>query len=594
MAERVYQQREKTSTGMEGNQRHSGVSRRIENNWPASKPMPAQRLDNTPLQRKSDTEQQDQEKEPLQKNFEPMAQAIRPSQDQPIAQLKAMLANSPRIAEQRKMADLINNSQQQLATQKFADSINNSPALAAQRKKSESLFGAAQPMQDEAPLQRVTTAKVPAQREAQTTAKPNNTGLPDNLKSSIESLSGMSMDHVKVNYNSSQPAQLNALAYAQGSDIHIAPGQEQHLPHEAWHVVQQAQGRVKPTMQMKDGLDINDDKSLEHEADVMGMKAVSAGVGAIQEQNAMKVTREIHAVRQRQPVQGERAILDAENIGEFLSALRSRVEAEANIILAQINQTTAHCPYILKWFQYYGTKDAAHIMSAIERFAPQSQNALTMSDYIEFIIDRMKQALTEHVNTGSTKDIPSEILDQHHEPEDFLHIAKKNESPIQRACLTDCFKSKSYNKLPAPDNDLEMNLPPKKQVKTHGIDQGNGVIAMPGDNVINISTTTCGLVVAYSDNGIACYHWPFIQNRAEYFSDMEHYVKQIGEVTNIDVFSNRQPLEDCRDTLEGIKGRFGVSVKFHKPEGNPDRDPFVTLGANSSTSMYGTLTTTNV
>ena len=37
------------------------------------------------------------------------------------------------------------------------------------------------------------------------------------------------MDHVKVHYNSSQPAQLNALAYAQGSDIHIGPGQEKHL-----------------------------------------------------------------------------------------------------------------------------------------------------------------------------------------------------------------------------------------------------------------------------------------------------------------------------------------------------------------------------
>ena len=69
----------------------------------------------------------------------------------------------------------------------------------------------------------------------------------------------MSMDDVKVHYNSSQPAQLNALAYTQGSDIHVAPGQEQHLPHEAWHVVQQAQGRVQPTMQMKDGVPVNDD-----------------------------------------------------------------------------------------------------------------------------------------------------------------------------------------------------------------------------------------------------------------------------------------------------------------------------------------------
>ncbi len=88
-------------------------------------------------------------------------------------------------------------------------------------------------------------------RTVQRQAKPNNTGLPDNLKHGIESLSGTSMDSVKVHYNSSKPAQLNAHAYAQGTDIHLAPGQEKHLPHEAWHVVQQAQGRVKPTMQMK-------------------------------------------------------------------------------------------------------------------------------------------------------------------------------------------------------------------------------------------------------------------------------------------------------------------------------------------------------
>lgn len=109
----------------------------------------------------------------------------------------------------------------------------------------------------------------------------NETGLPDYLKSGIESLSGMSMDHVRVHYNSSQPAQLNALAYAQGTDIHVAPGQEQHLPHEAWHVVQQAQGRVKPTMQMKEGVPVNDDRSLEHEADVMGARAASVGAGQL-------------------------------------------------------------------------------------------------------------------------------------------------------------------------------------------------------------------------------------------------------------------------------------------------------------------------
>jgi hypothetical protein len=104
----------------------------------------------------------------------------------------------------------------------------------------------------------------------------NRTGLPDQLKSGIEDLSGYSMDDVKVHFNSSQPAQLQAHAYAQGTDIHVAPGQEKHLPHEAWHVVQQKQGRVKPTVQLKAGIDVNDDAGLEKEADVMGAKALQS------------------------------------------------------------------------------------------------------------------------------------------------------------------------------------------------------------------------------------------------------------------------------------------------------------------------------
>lgn len=104
--------------------------------------------------------------------------------------------------------------------------------------------------------------------------KINNTGLPDKLKSGMEALSGFAMDDVKVHYNSVKPAQLQALAYAQGNDIHVGPGQERHLPHEAWHVVQQKQGRVHPTMQMKDGTAINDDHGLEQEADTMGAAAM--------------------------------------------------------------------------------------------------------------------------------------------------------------------------------------------------------------------------------------------------------------------------------------------------------------------------------
>lgn len=102
--------------------------------------------------------------------------------------------------------------------------------------------------------------------------RPNNTGLPDSLKNNIESLSGYSLDSVRVHYNSSKPAAVQAYAYTQGTDIHIAPGQEKCLPHEAWHVTQQMSGRVSPTTSIG-GVAVNDDASLEHEADVMGARA---------------------------------------------------------------------------------------------------------------------------------------------------------------------------------------------------------------------------------------------------------------------------------------------------------------------------------
>lgn len=110
---------------------------------------------------------------------------------------------------------------------------------------------------------------LPVQRE-----KENHTGMPDNLKAGVENLSGIDMSDVRVHYNSEKPAEVGALAYTQGMDIHVAPGQDRHLPHEAWHVVQQAQDRVKPMMQMKNGVTVNEDKELEQEADVLGARAV--------------------------------------------------------------------------------------------------------------------------------------------------------------------------------------------------------------------------------------------------------------------------------------------------------------------------------
>ncbi|WP_243140375.1 eCIS core domain-containing protein [Hungatella hathewayi] len=98
---------------------------------------------------------------------------------------------------------------------------------------------------------------------------PNMTGIPDDMKTRYETISGLSMDDVKVHYNSSKPATVQALAYTQGTNIYMGAGQERHLGHELWHVVQQKQGRVQPTGSVS-GMPLNDSASLEREADLMG------------------------------------------------------------------------------------------------------------------------------------------------------------------------------------------------------------------------------------------------------------------------------------------------------------------------------------
>ena len=94
----------------------------------------------------------------------------------------------------------------------------------------------------------------------------NTSGIPAGLKAKYEQRSGISMDDVSVHYNSAKPVQYGALAYTQGNDVYLSPGQEKHLGHELGHVIQQKQGRV-PITGSVGGAPLNDDPALEQEAD---------------------------------------------------------------------------------------------------------------------------------------------------------------------------------------------------------------------------------------------------------------------------------------------------------------------------------------
>ena len=84
-----------------------------------------------------------------------------------------------------------------------------------------------------------------------TQKKENESKIPYYLKYNIEKISGISMSDVKIYYHSDKPAQLNALAYTQGTNIYIASGQEKYLFHE-----------------LINGIAVNNDPVLEKEADM--------------------------------------------------------------------------------------------------------------------------------------------------------------------------------------------------------------------------------------------------------------------------------------------------------------------------------------
>ena len=178
--------------------------------------------------------------------------------------------------------------------------------------------------------------------------KENETGLPDDLKNGIEILSGLSMENVRVNYNSDKPAQLGASAYTQGSEIYVAPGQDKRLPHEAWHVVQQSQGRVKPTMQIS-GARINNDAGLELEAENMGDKA-----GRIKAINEYQEHEHANANGKKTGIPIKGTTVQCDGIGFTSSTKRGEVkeipisklnEDQLNFIIKNKDHPTiAYCP----------------------------------------------------------------------------------------------------------------------------------------------------------------------------------------------------------------------------------------------------------
>jgi hypothetical protein len=119
----------------------------------------------------------------------------------------------------------------------------------------------------------------------------NKTNIPDELLEKMQQLSGFDLSDVRVHYNSKKPLEVGALAYAEGENIYIAAGQEEHLEHELWHVIQQKQGKVSATTEVN-GQKVNDESNLEGEADKMGKEVKQQKITPTKELESKDASKE--------------------------------------------------------------------------------------------------------------------------------------------------------------------------------------------------------------------------------------------------------------------------------------------------------------
>jgi hypothetical protein len=213
----------------------------------------------------------------------------------------------------------------------------------------------------------------------------NRTGLPDDLKSGIEGMSGLAMDDVRVHYNSPRPAQLQALAYTQGAEIHVGPGQERHLPHEAWHVVQQKQSRVRATMQMA-GASINDDSGLEREADRMGAKATRQTVFQLKQDAAHAHACNCSTCRPVQPLLQRNVAQRKSNSGMEIIQMKKVTDDTMAAVATDVQGSSTHSTTAItkeknKTYKVYAQQKTSEMDDRIAQYENLSTGATNGADY---------------------------------------------------------------------------------------------------------------------------------------------------------------------------------------------------------------------
>ena len=170
------------------------------------------------------------------------------------------------------------------------------------------------------------------------------------------------------------------LTFAQGNEIHLGPGQERQLPHEAWHVVPQRQGWVQVTTQLRaadGGVALNDDPILEHKPDRQGALAADGPVAAARADDAAGDGRPADIPAPATPVAQRPIGVDAEQSVPVTLAPVAPVNVDDRIRALLVSLVFYNTPLAATVNSFHKTADHGPLCTVIEN-AHQQMSAATV------------------------------------------------------------------------------------------------------------------------------------------------------------------------------------------------------------------------
>ncbi|MBK7916047.1 MAG: hypothetical protein IPJ94_07275 [Chloroflexi bacterium] len=91
---------------------------------------------------------------------------------------------------------------------------------------------------------------------------------------------------------------------------------------------------------------------------------------------------------------------------EFLAQLHTAVCQTADQSLAGTIYSAIGCPYIERWFAYYNGQDSQHIERALQRFVPETAQAMSAQSCIPLVCQRVRQGIAGWLTTGEVVGVP--------------------------------------------------------------------------------------------------------------------------------------------------------------------------------------------